>query len=138
MMRFESTSKRDMRAVDANVVVRLLVRDNPEQVEAAEKFSSGEAWVSHLVLVESIWVLDVVYERTAGEIATAVEMLLNHETLTLQDADVVTAALEHFKRRPTLGFSDCLVMETARKAGPLSLGTFDKALAKLGGAVRLQ
>lgn len=138
MMRFESTSKRDMRAVDANVVVRLLVRDNPEQVEAAEKFSSGGAWVSHLVLVESIWVLDVVYERTAGEIATAVEMLLNHETLTLQDADVVTAALEHFKRRPTLGFSDCLVMETARNAGPLSLGTFDKALAKLGGAVRLQ
>jgi predicted nucleic acid-binding protein len=37
-----------------------------------------------------------------------------------------------------LGFSDCLVLETARKAGHLPLGTFDRDLAKLDGAVRLQ
>jgi predicted nucleic-acid-binding protein len=71
-----------MRAVDTNVVVRLVVRDDPEQVEAAEKFISGGAWVSHLVLVETIWMLDAVHERTAEHIATAVDMLLNHETLT--------------------------------------------------------
>jgi predicted nucleic acid-binding protein len=64
--------------------------------------------------------------------------LLNHETLTLQDADVVTTALEQFRRRPALGFSDCLVLETARKAGHLPLGTFDRDLAKLDGAMRLQ
>jgi hypothetical protein len=70
-MRFENTSARDMRAVDANLVVRLVVRDDPEQVELAEKFISSGAWVSHLVLVETIWVLDAVYERTAEHIATA-------------------------------------------------------------------
>jgi predicted nucleic acid-binding protein len=34
----------------------------------------------------------------------------------------------------TLGFSDCMMLEVARKAGHLPLGTFDKALAKLDGA----
>jgi predicted nucleic-acid-binding protein len=127
-----------MRAVDTNLVVRLVVRDEPEQVELAEKFISGGAWVSHLVLMETIWVLDAVYDRTAEHIATVVDMLLNHETLTIQDADVVTLALEQFRKRPALGLSDCLVLETARRAGHLPLGTFDRDLAKLDGAVRLQ
>jgi predicted nucleic acid-binding protein len=76
--------------------------------------------------------------RTVEQIAAAVDMLLSHETLTLQDADVVASALEHFRKRPALGFSDCLVLETARKAGHLPLGTFDRDLAKLDGAERLQ
>jgi predicted nucleic-acid-binding protein len=127
-----------MRAVDTNVVVRLIVRDEPEQVEVAEKFTAGGAWVSHLVLAETMWVLDAVYERTVEQIAAAVDMLLNHETLTLQDADIVALALEHFRKRSALGFSDCLVLEAARKAGHLPLGTFDRDLAKLDGAERLQ
>ncbi len=36
-----------------------------------------------------------------------------------------------------LGFSDCLVLESARKAGHIPLGTFDRQLAKLEGAQRL-
>lgn len=127
-----------MRAVDTNLVVRLIVRDNPEQVEVAEKFTARGAWVSHLVLAETTWVLDAVYERTSDQIATAVDMLLNHATLTLQDADVVTSALERFRKWPALGFSDCLVLETARRAGHLPLGTFDRGLAKLDGAQRLR
>lgn len=127
-----------MRAVDTDLVVRLIVRDHPEQLEVAEKFTSGGAWVSHLVLAETTWVLDAVYERTSEQIATAVDMPLNHATLTLEDADVVTSALEQFRKRPALGFSDCLVLETARKAGHLPLGTFDRGLAKLDGAQRLR
>jgi predicted nucleic-acid-binding protein len=65
-------------------------------------------------------------------------MLLNHENLALQDADVVTAALEQFRKRPTVGFSDCLVLEEARKAGHLPLGSFDRDLAKLDGVARLR
>jgi predicted nucleic acid-binding protein len=64
-------------------------------------------------------------------------MLLNHQDLTLQDSDAVAAAVERFRRRPALGFSDCLVLEVARKAGHLPLGTFDRNLAKLDGVERL-
>lgn len=127
-----------MRAVDTNVLVRLIVRDDPEQIGVAESFVSTGAWASHLVLAEATWVLDAVYDRTPEQIATAIDMLLNHKDLTIQDAEVVTKALEHFRRRPALGFSECLVLELARKAGHLPLGTFDRDLSKLDGVKRLQ
>lgn len=126
-----------MRAIDTNVLVRLLVRDDAAQVRAAEEFIAKGAWVSHLVLVEALWVLDAVFERSPEQLAAAVEMLLNHKHLTMQDSDTVDTALEIFRRRPALGFSDCLVLEIARKAGHIPLGTFDKDLAKLEGAQRL-
>jgi len=49
----------------------------------------------------------------------------------------VAAAFAHFKRRPVLGFSDCLVLEIARKAGHLPLGSFDRALTALPQTQRL-
>jgi predicted nucleic-acid-binding protein len=126
-----------MQAIDTNVLVRLLVRDDRHQLDAVEKFISRGAWVSHVVLVETLWVLDAAYERSAAQIAAAVQRLLAHAELTLQDADVVAAALRQFRAEPTLGFSDCLVLEVARKAGHLPLGTFDRKLSKLAGAQRL-
>jgi predicted nucleic-acid-binding protein len=126
-----------MRAVDTNVLVRLATRDNAQQTAAAEAFVAGGAWVSHLVLVEAMWVLASVYGLRPEKIATAVEMLLSHRDLTVQDAEASAAALAQFRRRPSLGFSDCLVLEVARKAGHLPLGTFDRELGKLEGAQRL-
>ncbi|MGH9426508.1 MAG: PIN domain-containing protein [Terriglobia bacterium] len=126
-----------MRAVDTNVLVRLATRDDAKQVAAAEAFIAPGAWVSHLVLVEAMWVLASVYELGPAAITTAVEMFLNHRDLSLQDADVVAAALAHFRKRPKLGFSDCLVLEVARKVGHTPLGTFDRELSKLDGVQRL-
>jgi predicted nucleic-acid-binding protein len=127
-----------MRAVDTNVLVRLLARDDAAQTAAAESFVAGGGWISHLVLVETLWVLESVYEVDAPGRARAVEMLLGHRDLTMQDPDVVARALAHFRRRPSLGFSDCLVLEAARKAGHGPLGTFDRDLARLPGAELLR
>ena len=57
--------------------------------------------------------------------------------LSLQDPEAVAAAVKRFRRRPGLGFSDCLVLEVARKAGHVPLGTFDRQLAKLDDVERL-
>lgn len=127
-----------MRAVDTHVVVRLLARDDQRQTAAAETFVQGGAWVSHLVLAEATWVLSAVYERTAAQLAAAIGLLLEHESLVLQEEDVVASALERFRTEPKVGFSDCLILEIARKAGHLPLGTFDTALSKLDGADRLE
>jgi predicted nucleic-acid-binding protein len=126
-----------MRAVDTNILVRLATRDDVQQTAAAEAFVAPGAWVQHLVLAEAMWVLAAVYDLGPERIATAVEMFLNHRDLTVQDADVVAAALEHFRKRPALGFSDCLILEVARKAGHLPLGTFDRNLGKLPGTQKL-
>jgi predicted nucleic-acid-binding protein len=126
-----------MRAVDTNVLVRLITRDDTAQVGAAERFVQKGAWVSHLALAEMTWVLDAVYERSASEIAVAIDLLLNHRELSMQEPELVAAALEKFRSRPAVGFSDCLLLEIARRAGHLPLGTFDRNLGKLDGAERL-
>jgi len=105
-----------MRAVDTNILVRLIARDDPKQLVAAEEFVAAGAWVSHIVLVETAWVLDAVFSLPPDRIALA---------------------LEHYRSNPGLGFSDCMVLESARKAGHLPLGTFDRKLSKLPGAERL-
>jgi predicted nucleic-acid-binding protein len=125
-----------MRAVDTNLLVRLLVRDDARQVASAESFIERGAWVSHIVLVETVWVLDAVYGRTHAQLVNALNLLLSHAQLTVQDEDVVAAALAHYRNHPALGFSDCLVLEVARKAGHLPLGTFDKRFARIEGAQR--
>jgi len=126
-----------MRAVDTNILVRLITRDDARQTAIAELFIEKGAWVSTLALAEAIWVLAGVYERHAADVVIAVEMLLSHKDLTLQDSDAVAAALDLFRSRPALGFSDCLILQLARKAGHLPLGTFDRALGKIEGTQKL-
>ena len=126
-----------MRAVDTNVLVRLITRDDARQAASADAFIRKGAWVSLLALTEAVWVLAAVYESKAAGLVTAIEMLLNHEHLVLQDADAVEAALELFRSRPSLGFSDCLMLQVARKAGHLPLGTFDRGLGKMEGAQKV-
>jgi predicted nucleic-acid-binding protein len=126
-----------MRAIDTNVLVRLITRDDEKQTAVAEEFVTAGAWVPHLVLVEAIWVLTTVYELSKDKIVTAVQMLMNHADLTLQDSDVVAAALARYRGRSAPEFSDCMVIEVSRKAGHLPLGTFDRALGALEGGQRL-
>jgi predicted nucleic-acid-binding protein len=52
-----------MAAVDTNVLVRLLVADDPGQTQRALSFLEAHRplWVSTVVLVETVWVLTAVY-----------------------------------------------------------------------------
>ena len=126
-----------MRAIDTNVLVRLITRDDARQAAVAESFVEQGAWVSVIVLAETAWVLSTVYELSAKDLAKAIEMLLHHRDLVIQDAEAVAGALELFRAKPALGFSDCLILQLARKAGHLPLGTFDRGLAKVEGAQKL-
>src|ERR1035438_23131 len=77
-----------MRAIDTNVLVRLITRDDARQAAAAESFVEPGAWVSVVVLVEAAWVLSTVYELSARDLSKAIGMLLHHRDLVIQDAEV--------------------------------------------------
>ena len=126
-----------MRAIDTNILVRLVVRDDEKQARAALALVGGGAWVSHIVLAEAIWVLRSAFGLARGELVNTLDNLLKHETLEIQDADVVAAALEIFRAEKKVDFTDCLVLESARRAGRRPLMTFDRDLAKLDGAEKL-
>jgi len=126
-----------MRAIDTNVLVRLITRDDSRQAASAESFIDKGAWVSVLALAEATWVLTSVYSLSSKDLGVAIEMLLNHRDLVIQDHETVAGALELFRVKPTVGFSDCLMLQLARKAGHLPLGTFDKTLPKIEGTQKL-
>ena len=128
-----STFGSGMGAADSNVIVRIIARDDSRQAAIADRFIQQGAWVSILALAEAVWVLASVYKLSTVALTNGIEMLLNHKDLTVQDSDAVAAALDLFRSRPALGFSDCLLLQLARKAGHLPLGTFDRALGKVDG-----
>lgn len=126
-----------MRAVDTNVVIRIIMRDNDSQVATADRFVGGGAWLSAIALLETSWVLGATYGLNPSQIADAIEMLLDHVDLTMEHAEAVRSAVHLFRARPSLGFADCLILEVARKAGHLPLGTFDRRLGSADGAQRI-
>src|SRR5690242_3922689 len=115
-----------MVAVDTNVLVRLIVRDDLNQTRSAERFIENGCWASVLALAEAMCVLRSIYSFDPHQVAAAVEMLIDTEKLVLENGEAVALALALFKERPNLGFDDCLMLELARKAGHLPLGTFDR------------
>lgn len=131
------TSENVMRAVDTNVLVRLLVRDDVEQARVADEYIKLGAWVSLLVLLETVWVLSVRYERSASQLARTLDLLLDHESLVLQDAEVVRRASEALRAKPSVGLADLLILEHARQHGHTPMATFDRGFAKVDGTIRL-
>ena len=67
------------------------------------------------------------------QIATVVGMLLEHDRLTLQDEDVIRGAHSAFEQDRSVGFTNCLIVEAACKAGHFPVGTFDNATSHLEG-----
>ena len=126
-----------MRAIDTNVLVRLITRDDARQTAAAENYIDQGAWISHLVLAETVWVLESVYGRGPREIGAAIELLLDSGKIAIHEPAIVTAALTTFRECSSASFSDCLILESARKAGHLPLITFDRRLATVEGAQRI-
>jgi predicted nucleic-acid-binding protein len=126
-----------MLAIDTNVLVRLVVNDDPAQALVAKEGVARGAWVSHLVMAESAWVLTGNFGLSRAELVNTIETLLTHPNIAFEDANVVRAALQQFRQRRAVDFSDCLILEIARKAGHRPLATFDRDLAKLDGVDRL-
>jgi predicted nucleic acid-binding protein len=126
-----------MVAADTNVIVRLITRDDAHQVGRAEAFVAEGVWVSHIVMAEVISVLRRHYGFSHAELADAIELVLAIPSVSLHEGETVRAALSLYRQHPSLGFSDCMILESARKAGHLPLGTFDRTLGRVAGAQRL-
>jgi len=126
-----------MRAVDTNVIVRIITGDTRTQAAAADSFIEGGAWVPLAAVLETAWVLAANYSFSPERVAQAIDMLLSHRNLVVEDGELVQAALAAFREKPTIQFADALILETAKRAGHLPLGTFDKKLATRKGTVRL-
>ena len=126
-----------MIALDTNVLVRYLVRDDTRQAEAARTLlesltAERPGYVCREVAVELVWVLERAYGLARDQIATILEELVATEGLVVEDAyDVARAASRY--RAAGVGFSDLMILAAAKRSGAHPLYTFDQKAARLDG-----
>ncbi len=126
-----------MIALDTNVLVRYLVRDDAEQAEAArtllESLTAGRpGYVCREVTVELAWVLERAYGYSCDRIATILEELVATDGLVVEAADDVARAAFRYRAGGS-GFSDLMILAAAKRSGAHPLYTFDQKAARLEG-----
>jgi len=131
-----------MIGLDTNVLVRLLVADDPAQTARAKRFVDSRCtrespgFINCIVLAELVWVLASAYDYRRSDIVDAVESLLAGEDRVVEHHDDVRAALEDYKSS-RVGFTDALIARLNRVRGCEATATFDHTAAKLDGFVRV-
>lgn len=130
-----------MIALDTNVLVRYLVKDDAEQAQAArdliETFGSGRlGFISREVALELVWVLSGSYGFSRNQIAITLEDLVGSEELFVEAAeDMVRAA--NAMRHGGAEFSDRMILAAATRSGADAVYTFDRIFAQLPGVVEI-
>ena len=131
-----------MIALDTNVLVRYLVRDEEQQAESARILlesltAERPGYACREVVVELVWVLERAYGVSREQIATILQELVATQNLVIEAADdVAQAAFGYHAGGP--GFADLMVLAAAERAGARPLFTFDRKAARLEGVELLR
>ncbi len=120
-----------MIGIDTNVLVRLLVQDDAEQSERAQRAvtraeDAGEAIRIHdVVLAETLWTLARRYKSTRAQLAQTTRALLDAAAFDFERRAEVEHALALFEQSAA-DFSDCLIFARNAAAGCRATLTFDR------------
>lgn len=121
-----------MKAVDTNLVVRLVTWDDPVQAaRVREQFEVGPLWLAKTVLLETAWVLRYSYGLDREAILAAFWKLLGYRPLQVEDREAVLRALSWYGEG--LDLADALHLASSPEADVLL--TFDGSFAKRASAL---
>jgi predicted nucleic-acid-binding protein len=129
-----------MLALDTNVLVRFLVRDDRAQFEQAQKLIKRESrdgdavLISLLVLLETQWVLRSRYGLPKSDILATFSGLLDSVELNFEDEHAIEEALFTWKDS-SADFADCLIGARHRRLGCRATASFDAKALKLPGFI---
>ncbi len=123
-----------MQTFDTNVVVRLILGDDPEQAALAvdcwqAALAEGDIYLSQIVLVEVVWVLDVTARLGRARIVTELRRLTTVEGLVVENESAVIQAIERYEQSAA-DFADCLILTRAREVNALPVHTFDRRFSR--------
>jgi predicted nucleic-acid-binding protein len=129
-----------MIGLDTNVLVRLIVADDPEQTARARRFvearctPASPGFINCIVLAEFVWVLASVYAFKRPQIAGAVEMLLAGDDRVIEHHDAVRGSLDDY-RAGRADLVDAMIARINRARGCEATATFDRGASKLDGFI---
>jgi predicted nucleic-acid-binding protein len=125
-----------MIGLDTNVLIRLLVADDPIQAEEAKRFvdthcsPQAPAFINCVVLAEVVWVLDTAYGYSRQDIANVVEALIAGSDRLVEHSEAVRAALRDY-RSSRITFADAMIGHIDRAYRCKATATFDRKAARL-------
>lgn len=120
-----------MRAFDTNIVLRLILNDDPVQSRAAEALLAEPGLVGTGVLMETAWVLRTVYRQPRVAIAAALSSLIDVPTIVMADEPGVRWAIARYRDHGA-DLPDMLHIVAAR--GATSFASFERQLTKQAGS----
>lgn len=129
--------------IDTNVLLRLVVFDDLEQVEAVDRLvrqlvSEGVLFINLSVILETHWVLMRRYHYPKEQILNFMQALLERRDFEIAGYEAVGNAV-YYCRTLNVDFADALLSEMNRLAGCSKTMTFDKkAAARVPGMELLQ
>jgi len=124
-----------MTALDTNVLVRFLVRDDRAQARKARALidqldmDEERGYVSDIILCEMVWVLGRSHGFERARIAETLKRLATARQLRFDSVDGVLRALLAYENGKA-DFADYLIREHAKAAGCKVVATFDAKLLK--------
>ena len=127
-----------MIAVDTNVLLRYLLRDDDAQAERARHIfeHAARVLITDVVLAETVWTLTGRrYGATKADLIAVVDNLLQEPNVRFEDDEVIWSALQAY-RETDADFADALIVYKAQKTATLGNGldtvyTFDAAALQL-------
>ena len=127
-----------MAAIDTNVLVRLVTKDDESQYKKAQAFVERHqpVLVTQLSVLELVWVLMSRHSLNKERTCKVVQALLETKELNIQAPAILEAALKTWEKSKA-DFADCFILETVIDASESPLGTFDTTLGKLEGCKQL-
>jgi predicted nucleic-acid-binding protein len=126
-------------SLDANVLLRLLLNDLPDQHQAVVKLfqnASGQFAVADTAVIETIFVLERNYKFTRNAIMETIEGLMSLTEINC-NKPLFTKVMPLFLKRPGLSFEDCCLATYAELNDAKPLWTFDQKLAKQASNAKL-
>jgi predicted nucleic-acid-binding protein len=116
-----------MIAVDTNLLIRLLTKDDPNQAKCAAKvMESDDIFIPKTVMLETEWVLRHAYGINKGAITKGFQKMMGLPNVSVEDQQTVFQAISWYGSG--LDFADALHLSSSMKAD--GFVTFDKAFIK--------
>ncbi|MBA1335952.1 MAG: hypothetical protein HPY66_1771 [Firmicutes bacterium] len=132
-----------MRTIDANVILRHLTNDVPDQAKQAEELlkrveeGKEDVFLPDIILADIIWILEGYYKQTREDIREWITAILSLQGLKFSDKDMALNALDIYVDK-RIDWSDAFTASQMLQRGITEIYSFDKHFDRIDGIARIE
>lgn len=132
-----------MRTIDANVILRYLTNDLPDQAtragELLKKVEAGieEVFLPDIILADIIWILEGYYKQSRTQIRDWVTIILSLQGLEFSDKNIALDVLDIYVEKG-IDWSDAFTASQMSDRGITEIYSFDKHFSRVDSITRVE